>query len=560
MNMTVKSLVFLLFTMVSTHGAQIEKIHTNDEPSSCWSMASSLVSLAKETSNAIFVPDETPTWGRALTKTGMGMLGHLLKYSAFDYSGRNVSVYNVCTWTSTTLLLNGLKEITYLVFDSITSPNLKHMARDSSKSHFNKDKYESLKKKRDNDLSRLSRAGELLLNSTLLLHGEYLFMLDALKINQLGVSLLSASYPKHLSQLCPQTNWFCRPIHTPMFILLYAASLAYNFYDLSYFKDPSFLTRGQIPLLELVTNLARTDASANFARSYGISTRYLKQFELWDQNKYNLYVKAKKFYLFDRMIHRGMCDHGNVMIYSNFLLVLKNAGNYLWEMTTDEDQNIVLEPIYNESRRQRRHSQNPSLTEDQHLMFSTLPPPENVNLTAPTQTAILIPKKPKIKKKGAPGKPRYNNDDHHQKNNSSSTIITPADIDLRRTQALIRLQELRRLYPVNVSLIDKELRKACKFLNGVVIPVTGSVYKLQWSIGPNNFAMNFETPHGQDSTQYKGNKLDRVLSVLETCYLVGLDKDQIEKLTRTYNLGHLWRLDKFMYYIFSNRASGGARL
>jgi hypothetical protein len=56
-----------------------------------------------------------------------------------------------------------------------------------------------------------------------------------------------------------------------------------------------------------------------------------------------------------------------------------------------------------------------------------------------------------------------------------------------------------------------------------------------------------------EMTNYDGNKLDRVLSIIETCYLIGLSEESVNFYIKQHNLFNLYRLDKFMYFILFNK-------
>jgi hypothetical protein len=189
--------------------------------------------------------------------------------------------------------------------------------------------------------------------------------------------------------------------------------------------------------------------------------------------------------------------------------------------------------------------------------------PENYIDQTPTVYSCMrkeLESNPPREKKKTRGMPNLSKSLPKKAPHKASKLQRSCVIELnndKRDAALLRIQELRKQHPIKVGIIELELKKAAKFLKGYIKPVDGSEFSLDWTIGTNRYSLNFEIPHGKDPTNYKGNKLDRVLSVLETCYLIGLSEDSAEKYINEYNLHNLYRLKKYISYIFLHRTTEG---
>jgi hypothetical protein len=124
-----------------------------------------------------------------------------------------------------------------------------------------------------------------------------------------------------------------------------------------------------------------------------------------------------------------------------------------------------------------------------------------------------------------------------------------------REAGLKRIEELRKKNPIKDTIIDKELNMAAKFLGGEIINGSKNTRKLVWIRGKNRFSMNSEAPHGNDSSNYTGNRRDRILNVLESGYLFDLNEKFVVNYIEKHNFYKLYRLEKFLYFVLTNKTS-----
>lgn len=244
------------------------------------------------------------------------------------------------------------------------------------------------------------------------------------------------------------------------------------------------------------------------------------------------------------------------LILNSFLLIQENISSY-WVVNPKIEKNSSVLDFKTEMPRQMTPAPSPSFEfkEDKIILPSekeldkedVLLRPDDLPSESPNQT------REKKKTKGTPHQYRDGKEINQKESCSQSSCnLEPSDKKIRE-EALQHIKELRKQHPINVKIIENELNDAKKFLKGEIVSVGGSEFSLRWKIGETQLAMNYEIPHGVDKSNYKGNKLDRVLSILEIVYLFGLSEELINKYIEEYNLQNLYRLQKYFTYILLNR-------
>jgi hypothetical protein len=164
---------------------------------------------------------------------------------------------------------------------------------------------------------------------------------------------------------------------------------------------------------------------------------------------------------------------------------------------------------------------------------------------------ILVEPKTKIKKRGTPNQNSTKPFEQGKGKQITSSMPIDSKATLRK-KGLDTIKALRNQYPVKAATITGAIKDLEKFLDAKSETIQGSEYRLVWHINGKRYAMKYETPHGWDSTNFAGNKLDRILNVLEIGYLAGLSEDQINAYIIEYESYNLLRLGKIFYYLALN--------
>jgi hypothetical protein len=123
--------------------------------------------------------------------------------------------------------------------------------------------------------------------------------------------------------------------------------------------------------------------------------------------------------------------------------------------------------------------------------------------------------------------------------------------DETRNAALQSINECRTRRVIPRRKIDSELEKLRKLLpNAKIHDIDGSEHELTCHWYDKSYSIKFETPHGLDANQFRGNKLRKILNVLEAGYLWGWEQEKrkVYMNTRT-STGRFEPL----YYIFGER-------
>ncbi len=600
-------LCFVLATVSYSSQSSIEQV---DEPSHCRGSISSALSFLGSNADAyvftpmgkvgnyVFTPEEKPTWKGALLKTSMGFGGIL---GSDQLSSNYKDNYNL-DYTSyslfTGLLCTGMREAIYLMYDQLVHPQMVSQARSSTK------KYDQIIKKRDKDIERVVRGTKLVLGSGISLY-------SLLNNNNPGnsLSLLGQGFFEFLES----AGINLAILETTLFV----GVLVHNLNELRYFLDDSFLTYSPISeigngvALAGIMGLILGDGSSlvkikncenthiNFYTEELMRDCYIKKnpFEIFCEiNKNSYFVKELNQLLGSLAIQHRHLDDGSLVrfsitvmcikeligprrlfhpdsfnsilkfiSYTNLVLCFnvlpllkKNITEYILQtnliIVKKEDLSLVADLGSPTATIKKRNDLKYLFVKENNDYTDTI-----ISSIAPDSSHFLQEPescRKKIKTIGVPRLSKISKIATSPISGSQRAVCSLEELTkVTREAALGRLTELRKKDPIKTKLIQSELGQATIFLKGGIFPIKGNIYSLRWKIADCNFSMNYEIPHASDSSNYRGNKRDRILSVLETCYLIGLNEESIKHYIEEHNLYNLYRLDKFMYFILFNRRS-----
>lgn len=525
---------------------------------------SSFSSSCRNWARYIFVPDEKPTWKDAITKTSAGFLGFV---SLNPLLGSD--------WVTTGLIITGAREICYLAYTRMAYPKLPQELADKISV---KNKYEKKIKEKDKELARAAKLVKLIALSGLSLN--CLYNHDSLGNRAFfGNTYYMMTYHDFDFHKLGATESGFKCVQIAACI----ANLILNLMELKNLNKDSFLTSS--PITEIVNafviasffsqDSALDSKTAEIMNCYHIKGNFADCLpELKTANshrqflelKKTMYILGNKLYanmegigdkgLYTPYLKRGIMTFTKQVLLVNGISMLKSNTETYWNKNPLLEKNVIPLDI------QIKSPTKPKSNKPFQILIIEADQSPAINDIAPLQPCAILPTKEdptfftireKKKTRGTPNKSVISKQSKSAKASSSQSKIPSDLLKDDRKAALDRIKELRNEYPVKAVKIEKELKLVAAFLNGKIKPVDGNEFRLEWSMGGNNFGMKFEKPHGQDATNYKANKLDRVLSVLETAYLVGLDEELANKYIKEYNLYNLTRASKFIYFIFSNK-------
>jgi hypothetical protein len=581
------STILLLIFISAINGKEKLETPSSDTPNK--GVYSTISSYVKDGLSHIFKPDENPTWQKTFAKTTIGISGFMIsEYVAAYNTNPHYAAYttnNIVNWSCAALTFNALADAAYLVYDYLRSPKLAHLAFGRSKlpTVQGVKKYNELVSKSNFEVARLTRAGRCVLNSAVASYFIYKEIEELGRLYNKGINPFSLSYPE--GQECT-TSQFCYPIMIPTFLALFMSTLSYYIWELSHFVQPSFPDRGDIPFFEIINGFMWVGFAATIPKGHNIDLTTLDALAypgLYDfavkskahqhltySQLYNLFCEQHNFHQSDRMLYFFIQKAGNFKIHTSTLLALKNSGSYIWGTVTIQKRKIdntkLAIPLPENSKKKAVNTsphKNPPVAN--HLQGE--PKTQQIAWSQPTQESFpktsMTTQESSINTKGERTKTRGDSDiskskysiktsKTQQQNTKQAQEDDPTLSD--RKAALERLKELGKQYPIKTSDINAELSNALTFVKGHILPAGRNEFKFIWYIGNNEYSMNYETPHGYDSSNYRGNRLDRVMTLMEMCYLVGLDEEKVNEQIEKYNLYHLLRMEKFLYYVFSNRS------
>lgn len=308
-------------------------------------------------------------------------------------------------------------------------------------------------------------------------------------------------------------------------------------------------------ILEANNQLDRN--AANYLGMRSVAKSYENYFEVAAQ--YEDYVAKHQHHLsgLNWFLPIFLRYYGNYQLSESAILTFKNLICYFKDFP-------YIEIIEDESQ---FHEDEPSIISHKDKKKKGLREGINANPSVSTSSqmekkdfsreiiedhkGILIEPKTKIKTRGTPNQ----NFTKPSEQGKGKQIISSTPIDSKATvrkKGLDTIKTLRNQYPVKAATIAGAIKDLEKFLDAKSETIQGSEYRLVWHINGKRYAMKYETPHGWDSTNFAGNKLDRILNVLEIGYLAGLNEDQVNDYIREYESYNLLRLGKFFYYLALN--------
>lgn len=548
-------------------------------------------SKIRDLCTSLLTPNDEATWASALMKTGIGFTG---MYSVDDYNTTyiNQSVEVI----STGFFITGIKEIIYIAYANLAhKPYLVNSIKKSTL------KFKTLNEM-NSDLSKLIKIVKIITLTGLSLHCLYNY--DSLgNLDFFDDNKFSAENAKFLN---PTTDSKLQLAQ----IILCVSSIAINFKSLSHVQEKSFLKSSPIDeiihacifatFFSQINNIQIPEYFIKCAQPFwNCLTKSERRcfhyiapcFEPFSKNQKIELITfyQKKLIRFLRILNPDSPRPFEMKSGDLHLHYLKRYTKYYALLIQAKDI-FSLAKSGVES-----WMQIPTLAKTNVGSFNPSVQIENepLNAPSPVSCSLELPKieldenfpishchslqikqeipglgktlevtKSKKKTKGIPHQGSFNKGNTKEKPNLKATNPHYLDSQTKerennfdRKAALDRIKKLKaQKGPIKSQIILAELEKAANFLNGKIVPVGGSVFRLEWLIDKTRFSLSFEIPHGIDNTNFRGNKLNRVIKVLQTAYLIGLSYEAAINYIEKYNLYNLYRCDKFIYYILSKRS------
>lgn len=569
---------------------------------------SSAVSAIGKIGNYILTPEERPSWKEALFKTGIGLCGVIgieqLRHEQQEYYSINTGY-----WTSTGLLFTGLRETFYLIYARFADAQaLRQASRIYPKGKFKgtalaPKKYDQIIQERNRDLERCVRASKYILCSTISLYSLYNYDNIGNTLSFLGEGFFQGLANAGINLAILETG-------------LFTGALLHNLNELKFGMDDRFLTyspiseivngfvlmgvMGQIlgkatslptlnqcldKYIDIYTNILSKDCYINQTDHLIHCNNYSN---LPFVNKLNEYAKYNAIHyphsneaelmllninmvcvmelstaiashpLFFRSALKFVRYFNSMLCFNVLSMIKKNINEYInpvivqkESLNLSEKSNFSLDRQKG-SQQKRYYSTEPSI-EENAIPCKDCTQNDNVSLTSLGFPQESKGPRKKIKTRGAPDLSKVSENLISQI--STSPIANKMDSLNKgiREAGLKRVEELRMQYPIKETIIDRELNQAATFLDGHIVKCSKNTRSLEWVRGKNRFSMHYEAPHGNDSNNYIGNRRNRVLNVLKTSYLVGLSEEAVIKYIEEHNFHELYRVDKFMHFILTNR-------
>ena len=256
-------------------------------------------------------------------------------------------------------------------------------------------------------------------------------------------------------------------------------------------------------------------------------------------------------------------NYGNYQLYESALLTLKNLICYLKDLPVIEvmeGQPVpsvdILQP--KDSVKTKKYINNKNTNDIQGITNNSSSHfqegPREYSDNVKSDRYVPPSSKPKVKRRGVQNSNFLKSSESNNKG-KQKTPNPPIDPKLaQRNEGLEHVKDLRKQYPVKVTEVESAIRQLKKFLNAESEPVDGNEYRLVWRINGKRYAIKYEIPHGWDNSNYAGNKLNRILNILEVGYLVGLSEGQINAYITENERYNLLRFPKFLCYLALNPA------
>lgn len=393
-------------------------------------------------------------------------------------------------------------------------------------------------------------ANTIFTSACLFRYGEHLLKLIGEEINP-----FSLSFPAN--NKCTSGGFLCAPLTTPVAMIVLCGLLAYQAKEITHNSTRATNRKGDIPLMGILIGLFEVSFGHHIHQKW--SDQIISSTRMTNDGR--LVVTLSPYlHPIPRAAETLLLIHGSSQMFWNSVQALYNAAHYI-KSALKNPHNIEIVQIETGKSIKRKATR---LT---HVCVQPAIPKTNIGTGKKDNFYSLgeveetqAPPKPKEKKpktKGTPFKDgKISIPKSKQSTNSNPTIRQTSDGpgNRDRDNALVRIKDLRGQNPIKTALIDREMRRLCQFLDGNLESAGHNSQKLSWRLGNKPISITYETPH-RPSNEYKGNKRDRVLSILEIGYISGLDPEKMEKYIQDYNLYNLLRLDKFCIYTLGQRAS-----
>jgi len=474
--------------------------------------------------------------GEGLTKEFISMLGPIILiggiHSLFD---------NALIWCSKYLASNSVTEPVQRVASKKRKKNWRNTSR--KKQAFTQIKpmnYSEIYYKFKKYQSILACVVNLF--SVLLLLGRYCNIWSNLPND---VSIFSLSFPESLQETRsgPVLSFLHMPLIIPIFTALALVGLAYNFNELIFTMTSDFPRQNDSPFFGALNVFSYISATAWYMkRLLGLNTLDAleinasfgedldSKLEVLQQIIENLKMIKENQNTAPKMIYFVLFLNkmASYQTYKNILSLFYNVAYAFINKPKIEVENLEK----SESDKSKPSGERVSpVTYEKATLFQSgkriIPRKPNTNQQVFTRERIG----PKIKTRGKPGE-KYKNISMVRKSpeNLTDILYLPSSKSKKkdRVEKLALIREYRRYRQVKCRLIEAELTQLKKFLpDAKERNITGSEYALSWTWEHKKYTLKFEKPHKTNS-QYQGFKLKKILNVLETGYLWGWGKKNIE--------------------------------
>lgn len=575
MNQSFKTILVILFFAQGANSAEFDK--QESETPSYRSFFQGSVEQARHHLSFLFMPSEKPTCVSILCKAGIGLMLSWVGGAIEDMDDMSMSnpypAYSAygCRLISSKLCFDAIGEGLSLVYETIRFPQMEARAKKYGKkirsqrgaNLTDEEVYDIVSQGDKENLACISRMGRYLFNTATVTYGIYRYL------NNLGELVSEGFNPFSLSSegmSCSSSTVLCRPLTTPVFLAVYMATLGYNLRELSFVTNPSsFIERGDVPFFNFFNGYNIIGFSAAFIRMQGIDVQELETIrilskQLREINKllgspdiYDQYVgQLSKF---DLNIYYIIRNYGNYQVFESALLTLKNLFFYFRDRPYIEvvEDASPASFLRGSGKREKREFNNSPLP---RLSMGGNPEPKEMN-DLPELQEKEKPKafeniKQKNKTRGVPDTRRSKGKEKFKSTRKGERLVEKTTDDNMRKQGLENLKSLRDEYPVKVSTIDKAIGGLQKFLKAEVVFGDGNERHLQWELNNKKYFIKYEIPHGKDGSVYKGNKLNRILNILEVGYLVGLNEEQINSYIEENQRYNLLRFPKFLHFLIGH--------
>lgn len=335
---------------------------------------------------------------------------------------------------------------------------------------------------------------------------------------------------------CSSYPIFCMPFVTTMLLGVNSALVVYNVREVLRFSHGSQEASGDIPLCGVLSGFAEVVAHKQMREAFQyMSVEYnpsLHALEMSSHLNWGPFLAAEFLQV-----------HGHYQCGMALIQMGRNAYGYA--MTYLDRRNrpyIVIDP---------------EPFEEVPQASVKLPSPPKSLLTGSVAPLFSLEEgedessrpKQKVKRRGI-ARQAEDQEPEVQQENPPETLQ-----DQQRRVGLQRVNDLRLRYPINVHEIMREMGILAEFLpSGRIEGITANVFKISWRPPEGRqVSLNFEVPHGKDSTVFRGNKRDWALNTLELGYLYGWDAARIAEYIAEYNRHNLLRIPQAMMFILGNR-------